>query len=579
MSLSSTKEQLVRLLADKETKVIALSGKWGTGKSYMWEEVKKAAADDQVKGALYASLFGLSTIAQVRTKLIQSALPADIKGSGWVEGVKQVGKALEKVRKEFGLLDDVELLFAPAVLRNKLIVIDDIERKHDKLGIDELLGLIDDFTQRCECRVLLILNSDQLAEWKLWQTMREKVVDEELRLTTSCAEAFDIAAGLSRSKWAPLIRGAVETCGIINIRIIRKIIRVLDRILADRADVSSNVVARIVPSTVLLAAIHYKGIEGAPDLSSAPVQARAFVARGASKAGKELAEDAERLRIDGQWALLLKKLGIGGFDDYETLVIEYLQSGLYDRTALAAILDRYDADAEVMAALASWRAFAQRADWEHAVSEAQLLEEARSVVEMAQLLDPYTLTALHDVLVDLGDQEMANQAVDRWIAGPIAKTVAEMPQVNPFGRKLHQRIVDGIKLAASEAQGEMSIVDACESLVRIGGWGAREEKAMRQATADSIEIAIRDTPMPALRVFVLKMLELSGSKANYESYFGGAMENFVEACRRIASDQSSGRLGKLVRRLFQETNRLGELSQTEPVADTDASLKDSPKGG
>jgi tRNA A37 threonylcarbamoyladenosine biosynthesis protein TsaE len=39
MSLSKTKERLVRLLGQNENSVIALSGKWGTGKTHLWNEV------------------------------------------------------------------------------------------------------------------------------------------------------------------------------------------------------------------------------------------------------------------------------------------------------------------------------------------------------------------------------------------------------------------------------------------------------------------------------------------------------------------------------------------------------------
>lgn len=49
MSLKSTKEQLAQLLMEKDNKVIALSGKWGTGKSYMWDQVKASSGDDMVK--------------------------------------------------------------------------------------------------------------------------------------------------------------------------------------------------------------------------------------------------------------------------------------------------------------------------------------------------------------------------------------------------------------------------------------------------------------------------------------------------------------------------------------------------
>lgn len=60
MTLKSTKDHLDLLLADQDNKVIALSGKWGTGKSHLWREVKSASKDEAVKSALYVSLFGLS---------------------------------------------------------------------------------------------------------------------------------------------------------------------------------------------------------------------------------------------------------------------------------------------------------------------------------------------------------------------------------------------------------------------------------------------------------------------------------------------------------------------------------------
>lgn len=45
MSLRLTKEQLVQLLRDPDNKVISLTGKWGTGKSYMWNEVRVSSMD------------------------------------------------------------------------------------------------------------------------------------------------------------------------------------------------------------------------------------------------------------------------------------------------------------------------------------------------------------------------------------------------------------------------------------------------------------------------------------------------------------------------------------------------------
>lgn len=80
----------------------------------------------------------------------------------------------------FCALNDLGFVFAPSMLRERLIVLDDIERKHDNLDIDQVLGFIDEYTQQHNSRFLLILNSDQLNNLKVWHKLREKVVDQEL---------------------------------------------------------------------------------------------------------------------------------------------------------------------------------------------------------------------------------------------------------------------------------------------------------------------------------------------------------------------------------------------------------------
>ncbi len=68
--LRKPKKQLIELLENADNKVIALSGRWGTGKTHLWNEVKTEFKDVKVQKALYVSLFGLSSIDQIKRKLI-----------------------------------------------------------------------------------------------------------------------------------------------------------------------------------------------------------------------------------------------------------------------------------------------------------------------------------------------------------------------------------------------------------------------------------------------------------------------------------------------------------------------------
>lgn len=51
-----------------------------------------------------------------------------------------------------------------------------------------------------------------------------------------------------------------DACGLTDIRIIRKVIRAASKILAEHAPLPDNVLSRVIPSTVLLSATHYRVI-------------------------------------------------------------------------------------------------------------------------------------------------------------------------------------------------------------------------------------------------------------------------------------------------------------------------------
>src|SRR5437660_2034181 len=114
MSLQKTKEQLVHLLGQTDNNVIALSGRWGTGKTHLWNEVKEESADEKVKKALCVSLFGLSSLDQVKRKLIEGAIPGVASHGGVFDSIKnffRVGvKAASEHYKALAAINDLNLL-------------------------------------------------------------------------------------------------------------------------------------------------------------------------------------------------------------------------------------------------------------------------------------------------------------------------------------------------------------------------------------------------------------------------------------------------------------------------------------
>lgn len=565
MTLKTTKDHLVQLLSEQDNKVIALSGKWGTGKSHLWREVKAASKDEAVKGALYVSLFGLRDMNQIKLKVVQSALPsAERHSAAWEKvrvGMEGAKKVLTSLHKGFSALDELALLAVPSLLKDKVIVLDDIERKHDKLSIDEVLGFIDEFTQQHGARFVLILNSDQLGDRRVWDTLREKVVDQEIRLSTSTSEAFVIAIGLAPSTYADRIRAAAERCGLTNIRIIRKVIKAVNRILGNRTGLSDALLSRVVPSTVLLAAIHYKGIEDGPDFDF--VLSQGTPNDWSVFSDKDKVEDEESKR-KSKWKLLLNDLGIHDCDDYELLVIEFLQSGLFDPSAVAAIIDRYAAENDAMTARNDLNKFFERLIWDHRLTEADLLAEAKELAPRVHLIDVYNFTSLHDAVEELaGGNDVAKAMLDSWIAAFKAKNFGDFDDENTFGRKVHPAIQAGFDAIKTNAQAKLTVFDACEFIVKNSGWNARQELAMKAATVADFEAAIKTIDIKGLRLFMRRMLEMTMQPGGYREHFGHATDRFAEACKNIAQDPNSGRLGKLIKKLFADS-KLSHL--VEPPA-------------
>lgn len=539
--------------------MIALSGKWGTGKTHLWNEVKAESGDDKVKNALYVSLFGLSSIDQVKRKLIETAIPGVDSHGGLFDGLKNLFitgvKAASEHYKALAAINDLNvLLMAPVVLRNKLIVIDDIERKHEKLGIDEVLGFIDEYSQQHVSRFVLVLNDDQLStkddQKKLWVTFREKVIDQEIKLSTSTDEAFSIAIGLKPSKYAEAIKQASITCSLTNIRVIVKVIKVANQILAGR-DLEEAIQARVVPSIVLFSAIHYRGMDDGPDFKFALNVGNSNWSVFTKE--KNEAPTPEEKREDG-WRMLMQELGIHGCDEFEKQLVEFLESGLFEAASIEVVIDRYVTESEAMKAREATYNFLKRVYWDHRVDEAQLVAEADVLPASAGLLDPFVVTELQSVLAQLpGGAAIGDAIVDGWIASYRESKPSTVNDENPFNNPLHPKIQAEFAAINATAQANATVVDACMHVIEHSSWGTLQEVALRQATVADFEVTIREMEdLEKLRRFMRQMTKMRIQRATYDPHFGTATERFVEACRAIANDAASPRLACLVQRLFGE---------------------------
>lgn len=82
------------------------------------------------------------------------------------------------------------------------------------------------------------------------------------------------------------------------------------------------------------------------------------------------------------------------------------------------------------------------------------------------------------------------------------------------------------------------VVAACSHIATSSGSSTPQEMALPLAPAESFKVTIRMATPADLQLFMVKMLDFSCRRQQYETQFGGAMINVVEACHRIVKDSS-----------------------------------------
>jgi hypothetical protein len=554
MSLVSTKPQLIDALGDTENKVLALTGRWGTGKSHLWHEVKNSSKDEVIAKSLYVSLFGVADMKQLKAKIIQSAVPSTDAGRATREridaAVSGVMKLASSFHKGFSALDDLALLAVPSILKNRFLVLDDVERKHEKLSIDEVLGFIDEVTQLYGARLVLILNSDQLSDKRVWENLREKVIDQELQLETSPTEAFDIAERLTPTSYGIPIQNAVEACGLTNIRIVRKVIRAINHILGDRSQLPAPVLDRMIPSTTLLAAIHYRGIENGPTFDFV---LRSGLAKDSENSGQKSVADVYEDEHRTKWKLLLSKLGINSTDEYEMLVVDYLETGLLDAGSVGPIIDRYVAETELMEIHRRVNEFREHAIWHHYLTDDEIVAEARGLAAEAGKMDANTVTWMNELLGELqGGEDVGNLILENWLAAYAVHPDRRLDGYERRSRNVHPRIQEAFNSIAEQLQAETTLYDAILRIATKHSWGTRQTFAINNATVHDFEMALRSRDIDKFKLIVSQLIEMCRTPGAYAESFGLGIERFIEACKRICADPAAGRLSKLIRLLFDD---------------------------
>jgi hypothetical protein len=245
-----------------DDRVLVIKGAWGVGKTYLWNTYIQAKIDAGSLSQLaysYVSLFGKSSLADIRASVFQNAKPVSsaekiernfddalasstslLKSVPWVRATSDRARGnapllgwLTKLARSTPFTDKYVGIIASleyGLVKNYVVCFDDLERKGGTLSIREVMGLVDELAQRKDCKIVLIFNDNSFSEDKdkyEFEAYREKVVDAEITYAPTHAENLERAVARTDPLFAKVER-AVVALDLKNIRVLKKVRRLCD---------------------------------------------------------------------------------------------------------------------------------------------------------------------------------------------------------------------------------------------------------------------------------------------------------------------------------------------------------------
>jgi hypothetical protein len=414
--------EIRRFLSAEEAEVLCVSGRWGVGKTYAWHQYLKGA---QAEGAIalnyysYVSLFGINSLDELKYSIFENLVPSTQPGaeptlkavmSRSTSALKHFSKKVFGVAQKSSLAQHYVGGLGPVCffsVKDSIVCIDDIERRGDDLSVRDVLGLVSLLKEQRRCKVILILNDEELAEKRReFDRYFEKVIDARLNFAPSAKEAARIALTANTAACKMLSESSVAL-GIENIRVIKKIQRMVDHVEPMLREFDEEVLRKAVRGLALFGWSVYEPGR-APSIDC--LKARVPGLHSTKPKGAEQDDEAP-------WNALLDAYEFTTMDEFDLVLLDAIRDGVCDpelikkhafelNTKIAAgkSLDSY---------MGAWRLYHHS----FAVNEERVCEAVhQSFIDTVQYRTPVDLNGTVWLLKNPGRTAQASECIDRYVA-------------------------------------------------------------------------------------------------------------------------------------------------------------------
>lgn len=197
MESKKVKDILNQFDGNNTYKKIFINGSWGIGKSFYTNEYKS----EHEGRIVYVSLFGKTSFEAIVDSLSKELLKKLDKKNKLIKNAKNLGKKIQGSfsYKGFSIssptIKNKTLLEEYSTLLDKkelIIIFDDLERKSINIPIEDIMGLIEEFSTLENVKIVIIgdeTNIDE-EEKKKWDKFKEKIIDKEYKIDSFSSEAI-----------------------------------------------------------------------------------------------------------------------------------------------------------------------------------------------------------------------------------------------------------------------------------------------------------------------------------------------------------------------------------------------------
>jgi hypothetical protein len=522
MSTELVISEIQRFLASDQAEVLCIRGRWGVGKTFAWRRyLDEARRDGRLRSQQYAyvSLFGLNSLDDLRYAVFESTVPPERALTGPTAetfGVL-VDKGLSLGRKArswlgpalsaVGLGEVGNALSRSAFLlvRDQLVCLDDLERAGDGLRPRDVLGMVSFLKEQRNCKVALLLNDEAMAGEDHADFLRllEKAVDITLTFAPTATEAAHIALAHGTDVGDQMTR-AIEALGITNIRVIKKIERLVLRLSELLAPYRPEVLTQAITACVLGGWSIFE-----PDHAPSQNFIRNYNSLVAAMQDNAAEPEGELVR----WRDHLDALRYSHADDFDRVIFDSISVGYFDEDQLTA--SARDLEQSMNNANRD-NSFSRAWDRYHhslQVDDDEILDALRAgALENVDRIDPGNMNATIRLLREYGRDRQADDLVAAYVgAHSDDKEFLDLRNHHLMGdNPIDPALEEAFSASRAAIHDNRNPKQVLLEIAQGGGWNQEDELLLAGVSTEAFERLIEETEGRNLRLLVQTALRMAG---------------------------------------------------------------------